>query len=208
MNMHIPWNRCKLYNDTQYTCSTNTVKITYIQVPYSSFKKCEIRSTYTYRLNNILSSSSPQRAQRVRVSFLLFKLSIWYIIPNVKGQCHQIRMALKWGSLKGLSKDIRRLIFKNYWSLPLNYYRHFNFLSWGSKSVQIFHFFLNLIWGCSKWVKICSICFLNVAGAALCRSWTEVEETIIPNLSSKPIYSNSINFQDANRAMIVENLGN
>jgi hypothetical protein len=53
-----------------------------------------------------------------------------------------------------------------------------------------------------------SICVLNVAGAALFRSRTEVEETIILNLCSKHIYSNSSNFQDANSAMIVENAGN
>jgi hypothetical protein len=35
---------------------------------------------------------------------------------------------------------MRRLIFKSFWSLSLIYYRHFNFLSWGSKSVQIFRF--------------------------------------------------------------------
>jgi hypothetical protein len=45
-----------------------------------------------------------------------------------------------------------RLILKFFWSLSLIYYRHFNFLSWGSKSVQIFHFVLNLI--CSKLVQM------------------------------------------------------
>jgi hypothetical protein len=52
-------------------------------------------------------------------------------------------MAWKWCSFKSLSWDTRRLIFKICWSLPLIYYRHFNFLSWGSKSIQIFHFVLN-----------------------------------------------------------------
>jgi hypothetical protein len=103
---------------------------------------------------------------------------------------------------------MRRLIFKYFWSLSLIYNRHFNFLSWGSKKVQIVLFVLNLIWGCSKCVQICSICILNVAGAALFRSWTEVEETTILNLCSKPIKSNSSNFQDTNRAMIVENARN
>jgi hypothetical protein len=98
---------------------------------------------------------------------------------------------------------MRHLIFKNFWSLSFIYYRHFNFLSWVSKSVQIFHFVLNLIWGCSKWVWMCSICDLNVVGAALFRSRTKVEEHII----LKPI-SNSSNFQDANRAMIVGNVWN
>jgi hypothetical protein len=41
-----------------------------------------------------------------------------------------------------------------FWSVPLIFYSHFNFLSWGSKSVQIFHFVLNLNWGCSKLVQI------------------------------------------------------
>ncbi len=122
---------------------------------------------------------------------LLYTLYSWCILVRtrncLKGQCHQIRMALKWGSFKGLSWEIRRLIFKIFWRVPLIYYRHFNFLSWGSKSVQIFHFVLNLIWGCSKWVQICSICVLNIAGAAQFRSWTEVEETIILNLCSEPI---------------------
>ncbi len=113
----------------------------------------------------------------------------------LKGQCHQIRITLKWGILKGISKNMRCLIFKIFSSLSLIYYRHFNFLRWGSKRVQIFHFVLNLIWGCSKWVQIalyaswnnsdfqclfligcliscifynrCSICVLNVAGVAL-----------------------------------------
>ncbi len=39
---------------------------------------------------------------------------------------------------------MRCLIFKIFWSLSLIYYRQFNFLSWGSKSVQIFHFFWTL----------------------------------------------------------------
>ncbi len=39
---------------------------------------------------------------------------------------------------------------------------------------------------------------------ALFRFWIEVEETIILNLWSKPIQSNSSNFQDANRAIIVK----
>jgi hypothetical protein len=103
---------------------------------------------------------------------------------------------------------MRRLIFKIFWSFSLIYNKHLNFLSWGSNGVQIFHFVLNLIWGCSKCVKICSICFLNVARAALFRSWTEVEETIFLNLCLKPILSNSSNFQNANRAMIVENAWN
>ncbi len=77
-------------------------------------------------------------------------------------------------------------MFKNFWSLSLIYNRQFNFLSWGSKSIQIFQFVLNLIWGCSTCVQICSIWVLNVAGAALFRSWTEVEETIVLNLCSKP----------------------
>jgi hypothetical protein len=37
---------------------------------------------------------------------------------------------------------------------------------------------------------------------------TEAEETILLNLCSGPILSNSCNFQDANRAMIEENSGN
>jgi hypothetical protein len=49
---------------------------------------------------------------------------------------------------------------------------------------------------------------LNVAGAALFRSWTEDEETILLNLYSEPKQSSSSNFQDANRAMIVENVQN
>jgi hypothetical protein len=65
---------------------------------------------------------------------------------------------------------MRRLTFKIFWSLSLIYYRHFNF-SWGSKRVKIFHFVLNLNWGCSKCVQICSICVLNVAGAALFACW-------------------------------------
>jgi hypothetical protein len=36
----------------------------------------------------------------------------------------------------------------------LIYYRYFNFLCLGSKSIQIFHFVLNLNWGCSKCVQI------------------------------------------------------
>ncbi len=121
---------------------------------------------------------------------------------SLKGQCHQIRMILKWGSFKGISYDMRRLIFKIFWSLSLIYYRHFNFLSWGSKSVPIFYFVLNLIWGCSKWVQIalfvswnnsdfqclfligclifahflqyCSICILKVAGVRYhCGGWSE-----------------------------------
>ncbi len=100
---------------------------------------------------------------------------------------------------------MRPLIFEIVWSFSLIYNRHLNFLSWGSKSVQIFLFVLNLIWGCSKCVWICSICVVNVAGDALFRSWKEVEETIILNLCSKPLLSNSSNFQDANSAMIVEN---
>ncbi len=61
------------------------------------------------------------------------------------------------------------------------------------------------------WVDVTSrhpICVLNIAEAAPFRSWTEVEETIILNLCFKPIWSNSSNFQDTNRAMIVENVGN
>jgi hypothetical protein len=63
-------------------------------------------------------------------------------------------MTLKWGSFKDPSYDMRRLIIKHFWSLFLIYYRHFYFLSWGSKSVQVFPFVLTLIWGCSKWVQI------------------------------------------------------
>jgi hypothetical protein len=81
---------------------------------------------------------------------------------------------------------MRRLIFNIFKSLSLVYNRHFNLLSWGSKSIQIFHFVLNLIWGCSRCIRICSICVLNVAGAALFRCWTEVEESIILHLCSKP----------------------
>jgi hypothetical protein len=68
---------------------------------------------------------------------------------KLNGQCHQTRMTLKWGSFKSLS---------------LIYYRHFNFLSWGSKSVQIFHFVLNLIWGCSNWVQIALFASWNYSG--------------------------------------------
>jgi hypothetical protein len=42
-----------------------------------------------------------------------------------------------------------------------------------------------------------------------CRSCsTEVEETILLNLCSKPIKSNSSNFQDTHRAMVEENAQN
>ncbi len=133
---------------------------------------------------------------------------------TLKGQFHQIRMTLKWGSFKCLSWDMRCLIFKTFWSLSLIYYRHFNFLSWGSKSVQIFHLVLNLIWGCSKWVQIalfaswnnsdlrclfvigcsishifynhCSICVLKVAEVALYRFWTQIEDSSLLNLCSGP----------------------
>ncbi len=105
---------------------------------------------------------------------------------------------------------------------------HFNFLTWGSKSVQIFHFVLNLIWGCSKWVQIalfaswnnsdlqclfligclifrifynhCSICVLEVVGVALQRFWTQIEDNCLLNLCSGPKMSSSCNIQDANRA--------
>jgi hypothetical protein len=73
------------------------------------------------------------------------------------------------------------------WTWDAWYFKFFKvslqfLLGLGSKIVQIFHFVLNLICGCSKWVRICSIYVLNVAGAAQFRSWTEVEETIILNL--------------------------
>jgi hypothetical protein len=97
---------------------------------------------------------------------------------------------------------MRRLIFKFFWTLSLIFNMHLIFLSWGSKSVQIFHFVLNLIWGCSKCVRICSIWVLDVAGTALFRFWTEADESTVLSLCSKPIYSNSSNFQDANRAIL------
>jgi hypothetical protein len=103
---------------------------------------------------------------------------------------------------------MRHLISKFFLNFSLIFNRHLNFFSWGLKRVQIFHFVLNLFRGCSKCVWICSICVLNVAGGALFRSWTELEETILLNLYSGPIKSNSSNFQDANRAMIEENAGN
>ncbi len=109
---------------------------------------------------------------------------------------------------------MRRHIFKIFWSLSLIYYRHFNFLSWGSKRVQIFHFVLNLFWGCYKWVQIalfaswnnsdvqclfligclffadflqyCSICVLKVAGVALYWFWTQIEDNSLLNLCSGP----------------------
>ncbi len=101
--------------------------------------------------------------------------------------------------------------------LSLIYYRHFNFLSWGSKSLPIFHFVLNLIWGCSKWDQIalfaswnnsdfqclfllgcsifayflqyCSICVLKVAGVALYWFWTQIEDNSLLNLCSGPKYT-------------------
>jgi hypothetical protein len=103
---------------------------------------------------------------------------------------------------------MRHLIFTIFWNISLIYNKHFNFLSWGSLSVQIFQYVLDLIWGCSKCFRIFSICVLIFVGAAQFRSWTKVEETIILNLCSKPIKSNSINFHDTNRVMIVENAGN
>ncbi len=113
--------------------------------------------------------------------------SYWYCyFSKLKGLCHQIRIAWEWYCFKRLGIDMSRLIFKISLSEPLIFNRHLKFLCLGSKSVQFFHFVLNLIWGCSKWVRICSICVLNVARAALFRSWTEVEETIILNLCSKP----------------------
>jgi hypothetical protein len=109
---------------------------------------------------------------------------------------------------------MRRLKLKFFWSLSLIYYRHFNFLSWGSKSVQIVHFVLNLILVCSKWVQIalfaswnnsdfqclfligclilhiffsnCFICILKVAGVALYRFLTQFEDNSLHNLCSGP----------------------
>ncbi len=67
----------------------------------------------------------------------------------LKGLCHQIRIAWKWYCFKGLGTDMIRLIFKILLSEPLIFNRHLKFLCLGSKSIQIFHFVLNLIWGCS-----------------------------------------------------------
>ncbi len=91
---------------------------------------------------------------------------------RLKGLCHQIRIAWKWYYFKGLGMNMRHLIFKIFLSEPSIFIRPLKFLCLGSKRIQIFHCDLNLIWGCSKWVRICSICVLNVAGAALFRSWT------------------------------------
>jgi hypothetical protein len=67
---------------------------------------------------------------------------------------------------------MRRLIFKMIWSLSLIYYRHFNFLSWGSKSAQIFHFVLNLIWGFSNWVQSELFQCLFLIGCLILRIFT------------------------------------
>jgi hypothetical protein len=75
------------------------------------------------------------------------------IIP-LKGLCQQIRMTWKWYCCKGLVMDMRRLIFKKFLREPPIFNRHLKFLCLGSKRVQIFHFVLNLNWGCSKWVQI------------------------------------------------------
>jgi hypothetical protein len=74
---------------------------------------------------------------------------------------------------------MRRLKYIFFLSLPLIFICHLKFLSWGSKSVQIFLSCFDLNWGCSKCVRICSICVLNFAGAALFRSRTEIEVTIL-----------------------------
>ncbi len=103
---------------------------------------------------------------------------------------------------------MRRLIFKICWSFYLIFNRNLNFWGWGSESVQIINFVLSLIWGCSKCIWICSICALNVVGAALFTTWAVLEETILLNLCSEPIQSNSSNFQVENIAMIEENAQN
>ncbi len=77
---------------------------------------------------------------------------------RLKGLCHQIRKAWKWYSFKGLGMDMRRLIFVIFENLPLIFNRHFKFLCWGSKSVQIFYFFLTLFEAALNVLKLLSLC--------------------------------------------------
>ncbi len=76
----------------------------------------------------------------------------------LKRLCHQIRKAWKWYSFKGLDMDMRRLIFIIFWNLPLILNRHFKFLCWGSKSIQIFYLFLTLFEAALNVFKLLFLC--------------------------------------------------
>jgi hypothetical protein len=112
---------------------------------------------------------------------------------------------------------MRCLIFKIFWSLSLIYYRHFNFLSCGSKSVQIFHFVLNLIWGFSKWVQIAifaswnnsdfqclfligCLIFARFLQYCFIASWKLLELLYIGSEHKLRILVSSTSVQDLNRA--------
>ncbi len=132
----------------------------------------------------------------------------------LKGLYHQIKITWMWYCCKSLGMDMRCLIFNIFLSEPSIFNRHLKFLCLGSKRVQMFHFVLNLNWGCSKWVQIalfaswnnsdfqclfligclisrifynhCSICVLKVAGVALYRFWAQIEDKSLLNLCSGP----------------------
>jgi hypothetical protein len=77
----------------------------------------------------------------------------------LKGLCHQISNARKWYSFKGLDMDMRRTMFKIVIKPFFN--RHFKFLCWGSKRVQIFYLFQTLFEATLN-VFNCSICVLSM----------------------------------------------
>ncbi len=79
-------------------------------------------------------------------------------VVRLKGLCHQNRKAWKWYSFKGLDIDMRRLTFKIFLNLPLIFNRHFKFLCWCSKSVQIFYLFRTLFEAALNVFKLLYLC--------------------------------------------------
>ncbi len=112
---------------------------------------------------------------------------------------------------------MRRLIFIIFLNLPLIFNRHFKFLCWGSKSVQIFYLFLTLFEAALNVFKLLYLCpeiiltpnafFLLVIGfpafssiIALFASWKLLELLYIgPEHKLRRIVS-STSVQDLNRA--------
>ncbi len=163
--------------------------------------------TSAYLPTTWISLPAPLRSSFFRPS----PLSLNYrLLTRLKGLCHQIRKAWKWYNFKRLDMAIRRLILKIFSNLPLIFNRHFNCLWWCLKSVQIFYLFhilfeavLNVFklhyasWnsnfgskrlfliGCfisRIFFNHCNICILKVAGAALFKSWIQIEENSLLNL--------------------------